>query len=162
MKQNTRCIDTDLTIIGSGLAGVAASSFALGRNIKTTQAGNTGALAYTTGYFDLLGSLRADGGTSISDPYEGIKTLRKTEPLHPLSRIAEDDIRASFEEFITFLASCGITYGKPGDRNLDALTPAGTLKKTLSVPATMQAGVDAYSRKAKCTIIDFKGLKRYG
>ena len=153
MKQTTRHIDTDLTIIGSGLAGVAASTFALGRNIKTTQAGNTGALAYTTGYFDLLGSLRAGGGTSISDPWKGIKTLRETEPLHPLARIAEDDIRASFEEFITFLATCGITYGKPGDRNLDALTPAGTLKKTLSVPATMQAGVDAFSRKAQCTII---------
>ena len=161
MKQTTRCIDTDLTVIGSGLAGVAASSFALGRNIKTTQAGNTGALAYTTGYFDLLGSLRAYGGKSISDPWEGIRTLRKTEPLHPLARIAEDDIRASFEEFITFLADCGIIYGKPGDSNLDALTPAGTIKKTFSVPATMQAGGDAYSRKAKCIIIDFRGLKGF-
>ncbi|MBT8345008.1 MAG: glycerol-3-phosphate dehydrogenase subunit GlpB [Desulfofustis sp.] len=161
MKQNTRRIDTDLTVIGSGLAGVAASSFALGRNIKTAQAGNTGALAYTTGYFDLLGGLRACGGVSICDPWEGIKTLRKTEPLHPLARIAEDDIRASFEEFITFLDKCGIAYGKPGDRNLDALTPAGTLKKTLSVPATMQAGVDAFSRKAQCTIIDFRGLKGF-
>ena len=161
MKENTRHIETDLTIIGSGLAGVAASTFALGRNIKTTQAGNTGALAYTTGYFDLLGALGADGGASISDPWEGIRILRKIEPLHPLARIAEDDIRASFEEFITFLDTCGITYGKPGDMNLDALTPAGTLKKTLSVPATMQAGVDAFARKAQCTIIDFRGLKGF-
>jgi glycerol-3-phosphate dehydrogenase subunit B len=161
VKQNTRHIDTDLTIIGSGLAGVAASSFALRRNIRTAQAGNTGALAYTTGYFDLLGSLTGGSGASISDPWEGIRRLRESEPLHPLARIAEDDIRASFEEFITFLAECGITYGKPGDRNLDALTPGGTLKKTLSVPATMQAGVDAFARKAQCIIIDFKGLKGF-
>ena len=161
MKQDTRLITTDLTIIGSGLAGVAASTFALRRNIKTAQAGNTGALAYTTGYFDLLGSLKDDTGTGISDPWEGIRRLRETEPFHPLARIAEEDIRSSFEEFITFLAECGITYGQPGDRNLNALTPAGTLKKTLCVPATMQAGVDAFGRKARCAIIDFKGLKGF-
>jgi anaerobic glycerol-3-phosphate dehydrogenase len=134
VKQNTRHIDTDLTIIGSGLAGVAASSFALRRNIRTAQAGNTGALAYTTGYFDLLGSLTGGSGASISDPWEGIRRLRESEPLHPLARIAEDDIRASFEEFITFLAECGITYGKPGDRNLDALTPGGS-KRLIKHPS---------------------------
>jgi glycerol-3-phosphate dehydrogenase subunit B len=89
VKQNTRHIDTDLTIIGSGLAGVAASSFALRRNIRTAQAGNTGALAYTTGYFDLLGSLTGGSGASISDPWEGIRRLRESEPLHPLARIAK-------------------------------------------------------------------------
>jgi len=161
MKQHARTIDTDLAIIGSGLAGVAASIFSLRRNITTAQTGNTGALAYTTGYLDLLGSLKGDTGTGISDPWRGLRRLRETEPFHPLARIAEDDIRASFVEFITYLSECGITYGQPGDKNLDALTPAGTLKKTLSVPATMQAGVDAFARKAQCTVIDFKGLKGF-
>jgi glycerol-3-phosphate dehydrogenase subunit B len=41
------------------------------------------------------------------------------------------------------------------------MTPAGTTKPTFSVPATMQAGVDAFARKAKCVIIDFKGLRGF-
>ena len=57
MSDEARHFTTELAVIGSGLAGFAASIFALKRNIKTAQIGNTGAIAYTTGYLDLLGGL---------------------------------------------------------------------------------------------------------
>jgi glycerol-3-phosphate dehydrogenase subunit B len=45
--------------------------------------------------------------------------------------------------------------------NITALTPAGTLKKTLCVPATMAAGPQAFAEKTPCVIVDFHGLKGF-
>ena len=56
MREEARHFETELAVIGSGIAGFAASIFALNRKIDTAQVGNTGAVAYTTGYLDLLGS----------------------------------------------------------------------------------------------------------
>ena len=152
---------TDLAVIGSGLAGMAASIFALKRNIPTALAGNTGAIAYTTGYLDLLGYNGENPAELLSDPWLGIRQLQATEPGHPLARIPENDIRDAFSEFTAFLGECGIAYGPPGTANITAITPAGTTKPTLCVPATMQAGVDALAAKARCVIVDFQGLRGF-
>ena len=71
MIEEARFFTVELAVIGSGLAGFAASIFALKRNIKTAQVGNTGAVAYTTGYLDLLGALAPDYPASIEDPWQG-------------------------------------------------------------------------------------------
>jgi len=161
MKTETRHFSTQLAVIGSGLAGFAASIFALQRNIKTAQIGNTGAIAYTTGYLDLLGSLAPDFQGPVDDPWKGIETLKKSHPKHPLCRIPKNDIRTAFEEFSNFLKKCGISYTSPGGKNITVLTPAGTLKPTLCIPSTMQVGATAFSEKKPCVIVDFKGLKGF-
>jgi len=161
MTDEKREFIVDLAVIGSGLAGMAASIFALNRGISTAQTGNTGALAYTTGYLDLLGDVDSGNGEQLSDPWAGIRELQKSQPNHPLARVPEKDIHAAFNEFTAFISECGIAYGKPGNTNLRALTPAGTTKPTFSVPATMQPGVDALASKARCVIIDFKGLRGF-
>ena len=161
MKLEARVFKTDLAIIGSGLAGFAASTFALDRGIQTTQAGNTGALAYTTGYLDLMGSATTNNHRPVEDPWAEISDLAQAESNHPLARIPESDIQEAFEKFTAFLGECGIAYSLPGKKNVNALTPAGTVKKTLCVPATMQAGVDAFSNKTRCVVIDFKGLRGF-
>lgn len=161
MTQEKREFTTDLAVIGSGLAGMAASIFALKRGISTAQAGNTGAIAYTTGYLDLLGTSGGSSSALLNDPWSGIKQLHKDQPQHPLARVPEEDIRKAFVEFTSFLGECGIVYGAPTDHNVSVMTPAGTTKPTFSVPATMQSGVDAYAQKAKCVIIDFKGLRGF-
>jgi glycerol-3-phosphate dehydrogenase subunit B len=160
MKEEARNFETDLAVIGSGIAGFAASIFALNRKINCAQVGNTGAVAYTTGYLDLLGS-NEESQVAIDNPWEGLEQLKKSQPGHPLSRIPEADIRKSFEQFTAFLGECGIAYTEPSDTNITALTPAGTLKKTLCVPATMAAGPKAFADKTPCVIIDFKGLKGF-
>jgi len=161
MSEEDRHFSAELAVIGTGLAGFAASIFALKRNIKTAQVGNTGAVAYTTGYLDLLGSLAPDYLASIEDPWQGIEQLRDSHPRHPLCRIPKDDIFTAFEQFTSFLGKCGIAYTPPGEFNVSGLTPAGTLKPTLCVPATMQVGSAAFSQKEECVIIDFKGLKGF-
>jgi glycerol-3-phosphate dehydrogenase subunit B len=158
MKQEPRHFTTELAVIGSGLAGFAASIFALNRQIRTAQVGNTGSVAYTTGYLDLLG--RHDG-VSVGDPWAALQVLRQTEPQHPLNRIAAQDIRRAFAEFTAFLGEAGLHYTVPGDANLTALTPVGTLKQTLCVPATMAAGPQALAKGEACVIIDIHGLKGF-
>jgi len=158
MIKETRHYKTQLAVVGSGLAGFAASVFALGRGITCAQMGNTGAIAYTTGYFDLFGNHQ---NRLLDDPWEGLDLLRESEPDHPLSRIDKKDIRAAFEQFTETLTEMGIGYTSTGDRNLFALSPAGTVKPTLSVPKTMLSGIEARNTNARVLVTDFVGLQGF-
>ena len=160
MKEDARHFTTQLAVIGSGMAGFAASIFAVNRKIVTAQVGNTGALAYTTGYLDLLGKEGAKP-SPVADPWQALDDLRSAHPRHPLSRIANTDTRQAFDEFTAFLATCGLTYSRPGNVNITALTPVGTLKQTLCVPATMEVGPRAFAAHASCVIVDIAGLKGF-
>ncbi|MEE4242247.1 MAG: glycerol-3-phosphate dehydrogenase subunit GlpB [Desulfopila sp.] len=158
MKQETRYIDTELAVIGTGLAGIAAAIFALNRGISCTLTGNTGALAYTTGYLDLLGF---SDSRFISAPWDALGDLAKSCPGHPLAGIAPTKIAEAFTEFTNFIGSIGVGYSPPGQENLRAITPAGTLKPTLCVPLTMIKGITALHSKAPCTVFGFHGLKGF-
>lgn len=160
MLEEARHFEADLAVIGTGIAGFASSVFALNRNLNTAQIGNTGAVAYTTGYLDLLGALEGLPD-AVDNPWDNLSHLKTTVPKHPLARIPVEDIRDSFSEFTAFLENCGIGYTSPCETNITALTPAGTLKKTLCVPRTMENGPRAYAEKTPCIIIDFKGLKGF-
>jgi len=158
MKRSSRTVDTELAVVGTGLAGFAASIFALDRGLSVAQVGNTGAIAYTTGYFDLFG---ADGTGKLLDPWAGLAGLRESEPDHPLSRIEAADIRTAFGRFTEAVSAMGVTYTAPGDDNLTALLPAGVLKPTFSVPATMLPGIEARARGTTALIVDFTGLQGF-
>ncbi len=160
MEKEIRQFSTDLAVIGSGIAGFASSIFALKRGINTAQVGNTGAVAYTTGYLDLLGSTGGAGGP-IADPWQALGTLKQSDPKHPLAHIKPDDIKEGFDQFTSFLSDCGIGYTSPGGKNITALTSVGTLKPTLCVPETMEEGPQAFARKEPCIIFDFEGLKGF-
>jgi len=161
MKVEERKFDTELAVIGTGIAGVAASIFALKKGLTVALSGNTGALAYTTGYLDLFGSLSGQDLAYVDDPWKAVQDLADYEPNHPLTRVSIDDIRSSFEEFTAFISACGIAYTRPGDKNLEVLSPVGTVKRTLCVPATMKAGTEAYGDRSRCLIVDFKGLRGF-
>ncbi len=149
---------TELLVIGSGLAGMAASLFALERGVGVAQVGNSGVIAFTTGYLDLLGH---DGRGFVDDPWQALIRLREDEPRHPLANIAQDDIRAAFTGFTRALTEMGLGYSAPGQRNLLALTPAGTLKPTLSLPLTMQPAIPAMARGLDTLVVDFIGLNGF-
>lgn len=158
MKKSVRRYQCQLAIVGAGLAGVAATIFALKRGIKTAQIGKTGALAYTSGYFDLLG---VHGGKAISDPWRAIEALTIEEPQHPLARMTRKDIAEAFTSFTDSVSKMGVGYTTPTDTNHLALTPAGTVKPTCSVPTTMYPGIEAMQRGDKTLIIDFAGLQGF-
>jgi glycerol-3-phosphate dehydrogenase subunit B len=155
MIRETRCINTQLAIVGTGLAGLAAGIFALERGIKCAQIGHTGAITYTTGYFDLLAGLPGE------DPWQALNILRREKPEHPLSRIGNDDIDTAWHLFIKSLSNMGIGYTEPGGANVQALLPSGVCKPTFSVPLTMQAGITAMQGQARTLIVDFTGLQGF-
>jgi len=154
----TRHFKSDIAVIGAGIAGCAATIFAQARGLKTTQIGNTGALAYTTGYLDLLGAARAE---YINDPWTGLAQLRQREPDHPYNKISDEEIHNAFDEFITALEKMGLNYSPAADFNHLAMLPAGACKPTFSLPHTMQKGTQAMSSRAKVLIIDFLGLQGF-
>ncbi len=158
MKQETRRYETQLAVIGSGLAGFAASIFASQRGIATAQVGSTGAVAYTTGFLDLLGA----GSTGLmEDPWQALQILRREQPRHPLAGIGDEEIRAAFRQFTGVISEMGVGYTEPGEKNLFAISPAGTLKPTYSVPCTVYPGIRAMQQKVATLIIDFDGLKGF-
>lgn len=161
MNQQPRTIDTELAVVGTGLAGIAATVFALNRGIDCSLAGNTGALAYTTGYLDLLGY---DGERFLHSPWESIGTAGAAGTIganHPLAKIEPAAMREAFTEFTDSIDNLGLGYTAPGDTNLLAFTPAGTIKPTLCVPKTMEKGVQALAATPPCLIVGFRGLKGF-
>lgn len=158
MIRRSRRFKSDLAVVGSGIAGCAATVFAQARGLKTTQIGNTGALAYTSGYFDLLGVTE---GSYIKSPWQGLAQLREKEPDHPYAKLSDEDIRDAFGEFIKTLGQMGLNYSCSSDSNQMAMLPAGACKPTFCVPGSMQKGAQAMSSRARVLIIDFVGLQGF-
>lgn len=162
MADIIRC---DLAIIGSGIAGMAASIFAAERGMRVAQAGNTGMLAYTTGYFDLLGAIPAseEGGKArrVTNPFKSLPELLQANPEHPYRFVDETDMRAGFRAVTAFLADAGLHYRTAETTNFALPSPAGTLKQTWSVPSTMSPAVNMLADSEECVIVDFAGLKGF-
>ena len=136
-------IKCDLLVIGSGLAGMAASLFAVGRDVDTLQVGQTSELVFSTGMLDLLGVHPVESGRVWDDPWAGIEQLIRDRPLHPYGRLGLQSIRDAMEEFVDFMAGAGHTYVMHPDRNARVITPLGTIKTTYAVPQTMIKGIEA-------------------
>ncbi len=158
MTKETRIYQSELAVIGAGLSGCAATIFALARGIKTTQIGNTGALAYTSGYFDLLGALE---GQFLKDPWSGLQQLREQDATHPYAKLTDQEILQAFNEFVVALDEMGLSYTMPADLNHLGMLPAGACKPTFCMPCTMQKSTLAMSSKARVLIIDFEGLQGF-
>lgn len=158
MKRTDRRIDTQLAVIGTGIAGFAATLAARARGLEVAQFGHSGALAYTTGYLDLLG---AQDGRKLSDPWAGLEALRGRDQGHPLARLAPADIRAALTAFVREINAMGLGYTMPGDENLTALLPYGVTKATLAVPETMLPGARALADQSEALIVDFEGLQGF-
>lgn len=158
MKRGARKIETELAVVGTGIAGFAASLFARARGLEVTQAGHSGAIAYTTGYLDLLGVL---DGKVQDDPWAALETLRARAPAHPLARLGPEETRNAMAQFAATLSRMGLGYTAPTDRNLHALLPYGATKPTLCVPETMRPGIEACERGSATLIVDFDGLQGF-
>ncbi len=92
----------DLAVIGAGLAGLAASVFAVNRGISVARLGSTGDIAYTTGYLDILG-LPVGGCEPCANPRDGIAELLRHNPEHPYGKTYMAGIAAALSEFTAFL-----------------------------------------------------------
>jgi len=154
-------IKCDLCVIGSGLAGMAATFFAANRGLSVVQMGHTGEIIFASGLLDLLGIYPITEKRPWSDPWAAIDALVRDIPQHPYARLKKEDIKAAFDEILAFLEENGLTYHRNIDHNSGVLTSLGTIKSTYAVPHTMWKGVKALKEKPTGLIIDIRGLKGF-
>jgi glycerol-3-phosphate dehydrogenase subunit B len=154
-------LTSDLTIIGTGMAGMAAAVFAANRNIKTLLIGNTGASGFASGLFDLLGIYPLTPAQVRIDPWAGIQSLVNEHPNHPYARISQQSLTAAMDELLVYLKEAGLDYDINGKHNSAVITPAGTAHLSYAVPTSMQNGVTALAEKKACLLVDFHGMKEY-
>ncbi len=156
-----RDITCRLLVIGAGMAGMAASLFAARRGIDTVQVGRGGTIPFASGLLDLLGVYPASAGQVLTDPWEGIARLRRECPAHPYTRMGNQDMHAAWRECLQFLADAGQPYVLQAERNLQVMTPVGTVKTTYALPHTMAAANEALAKRPPCLLVDFDGLKGF-
>lgn len=154
-------IKCDLLVIGTGMAGMAATLFAARRGIDTVQVGMTGELNFASGLLDLLGVHPVATGQTWPNPWSGITQLIKDQPHHPYACIGIDAIQAGMNEFIGFLNKAGLPYHCHPEHNARVITPVGTLKTTYARPVSMAAADQAITDRAPCLLVDFSGLKGF-
>ena len=158
---DTDPFQSDVCVIGAGLAGMAATLFAVNRNMSVVQVGRAGEIMFASGLLDLLGVHPIDKKRQWRDPWAGINALVKTNPDHPYAYLTKEDIRAAFDELLKFLEQNGLRYHRRKSRNSDVLTSLGTIKTTYAVPHTMWQGVVALEKKPACLFVDIRGLKAF-
>lgn len=151
-------IECELAVIGRGMAGMASALFAATRGVSIVQVGITGGTIFSSGFLDLMGVHPIEKRKQWLDPWAGIDDLIRDIPLHPYARVTKKDIRAAFEEILSFLEGAGLPYYRRQGSNLAMITPLGTVKQTYCVPHTMVNGVHALEEKHPCLIIGFRGF----
>lgn len=154
-------LTTQATVIGSGLAGMAAALFAAARSVQTAIIGSTGASEFSSGMLDLFGALPQQSLELCLNPWEGIDRLPEVLPRHPYTLIDRQDFEQAFGLFVPILKDQGLTYAGKGDHNHMAVGPLGTLKPTYLLPSTMLAGAQESIKKSPGLIVDFHGLKDF-
>jgi glycerol-3-phosphate dehydrogenase subunit B len=159
--RDSETLTCELLIIGTGMAGMAAGLFAANRGLSVVQVGSAGAIGFASGFLDLLGVHPISENRVRKNPWRGIISLVRDNPRHPYARVREADIRAAFDEVLSFLADRGVPYFRREESNLTALTPAGTVKNTYCVPVTMRGGIEALEEKPPCLLVDINGLKGF-
>ncbi len=158
---NLEVIEKDVCIIGAGLAGLAATLFAVNRGLSCIEVGQTGEINFATGFIDLLGVYPAGKKNAGTDPWADIDALVRDIPQHPYARVPREDIQTAFEEILVFLKDVGLPYVRRMNSNSGVLTSLGTIKPTYCVPHGMWAGVEALEQKPPCLLIDIRGLKGF-
>lgn len=154
-------IRCELIIIGSGMAGMAASLFAANRGIDVLQVGITGEINFASGLIDLLGVHPVETGRIRKNPWNAINELMAEVPAHPYARLIPEQIKQALDEFLDFLQKAGQPYTIGMDRNMQVITPVGTIKTTYAVPASMAGGSDALATRSPCLLVDFYRLKGF-
>ena len=98
----------DVCIIGAGLAGMAATVFAVHRDMTCVQVGSIGEINFATGLLDLISVHPASKKHVWKDPWAGIDALSQDIPDHPYARLKKEDIQAAFDELLSFLEGVGL------------------------------------------------------
>jgi glycerol-3-phosphate dehydrogenase subunit B len=150
-----------LTIIGTGIAGMAAACFASRHQIDTIQIGVNSGMIYSSGFFDLMGIHPIDTQLTWNNPWQAIDQLVTDIPNHPYARLRKPEIETAMNQFLDFMEAAERPYMFNKNQNTEVITPVGTVKRTYAVPRSMWAGAVALKERLSCLIVDFVGLKAF-
>ncbi len=153
--------DSDVAVIGSGMAGMSAAWFAARAGLSTILIGRAGGILFASGMIDLLAVHPLAPRRLWENPWEALARLAADEPAHPLARIAPARIREALEAVTGALEESGMAYLEATERNRWVLTALGTFRPTFRVPATMAAGIAAREAQAAARIVSFQGLRGF-
>ncbi len=165
-------LETDLVVIGGGMAGLIAGTIAAEAGLDTIllRKGQS-ATAYSSGAIDVIGYL-PEASEPIISPEEGLFALSRLYPLHPYNVLGYDK-RIDFEkvmENIVGRTKDTVTWLKAhldgtiaplmGDfeSNMHPITILGTTKPTCLIQKTMHNG-DVQDRED--SVLLFVGIMGY-
>jgi len=157
-KKTEHC---DILIIGSGLAGLAASFFATNKGKTIIQTGNTSSLQFHSGFFDIMAVHPVQTNQVWENPWEGIDKLRQDNSNHPYAFLTKEQLLKAFGKWFEFLSQLNIHYHYLKDQNIPAITTIGTQKMTHAVPKCIWTGISAMMQHKKALLVDFEGLKGF-
>jgi len=155
-----QAIHVDVTVIGCGLAGLAAAQFAADRGCRVAIVGASGATDFCSGLFDLLGALPGEE-TPCEAPWRALRDLGARFPEHPLNKSGADAAARALDRFGSVLASRGVQYSGYGEHNVVLPTQLGTIRPTYRVPATMWPGIEVREKNTPCLVLDIEGMKDF-
>jgi len=151
---------TDVIVIGSGPAGLAAA-------LRAAEAGATTALLakgigtthWAAGWVDVLGYWPLGSTDPIRNPRDALSALVAEEPDHPYARAGLQAIEAGLAAFLRAAAAGGVPYEGSLDRNVLVPTPAGARRPACLVPHAMQRGTDL--PEGKTMIVGIAGQRDF-
>ncbi len=154
-------IDTDVLVIGSGLAGLMAASKAAeeGVDVVVVDKGS-GASYQSSGVIDVMAL--PPGGVLTLKPLEGIARTIENSSMHPYSVIASGwDLASIVRQAVNHLkklVSDGVKIEGELDENVILLNTLGGFKVTCLYQATMRSGVLSRLKDASLLVVGFNGL----
>ena len=151
----------DVLIIGSGLAGMAATFFSLDKGQKTIQIASGCPLQFYSGFFDLMSTYPIQENKSWENPWDAIDKLTQDNPNHPYAFLTKDQICQAAGSWIKFLETQKIHYHYILDKNIPAITSIGTQKLTHAAPKSVWNGIHAMMQHQKALLVDIDGLKGF-
>jgi len=154
-------IETDLFIIGSGMAGMTAALFAARQQINCVLCGGAGGLEYSSGLLDLWGASLTQKKQITKKPWDMLAKVYEMMPQHPYSKLKTDTLQNAFKALTASLKTQGLSYTGYKFLNSTIMTPFGTLHPTYRLPETMKANADVFKKKEPCLILDFKGVREF-
>lgn len=151
----------DLAVIGTGMAGMAASLMAADRGLTVVQAGLTGEILFSSGFMDFLAIHPVREKRYWANPWKAVHAMIQDNPNHPYARISGQTMRHAWDVMLSFLEREGVPYHREPEENTRMITSQGTVKSTYCLPQTMQPGADGLKQNLPCLIADFHGMREF-
>jgi glycerol-3-phosphate dehydrogenase subunit B len=132
---------TDVAVIGSGLAALAAARTIQqsGRQVVLVWPGLS-SLYFLFATIDVIGYPTATAAEAIDDPSEGVSQLIAREPGHPYARAGMKAVEGGTALMLEWFREAGLAWEGTLDHNFLLPTATGAPKPCCLAPTSMTAG----------------------